>query len=86
MLTANEIAKLIQSDRPDERVRANMQPRDSILGYAIEVVRLINGVQYQYVGWVSLNKVRGRDVSWITHQKAMCDKAFEAAILDKSDA
>lgn len=58
-----------------ERIRSQIQTRDGVVGYAIEIVREIMGQEYQYVGWVSMKLVQ-TDPVWIADQWAMCDRAF----------
>ena len=80
MMTTNDMIAALASGRPDERIRVMFQPKNNVMGYAIEIIRELAGADYVYIGWVDAKVVRENTKPWALNQKIMCDNAFKAAI------
>lgn len=71
------ITNAIKSDRPDERIRVQLQVHQQTIGYAIEVTRKIFDEEYVYIGFVSLATVNKGGRRWVAQQKQFIEDAFK---------
>lgn len=85
-ISSKIIVELLASGRSDERIRVRAQKINGKRGFAIEIIRLINEEEYQYVGWVSSKTVNENKTPWVLDQKSMCNMAFNASIAEISNA
>jgi len=81
-MTATEqmIADTLKSSIPGEQIRVQLQPRNLIMGYAIEVTRELKGEEYSYYGWVSAKVVQTNCEPWPQDQRQMIERAFQTTI------
>lgn len=71
------IADRVRSN-DDEQIRVQVHSRNGVMGYAIEVTRLIKDEEYSYTGWISMQAFKTEP--WPIDQRMMIDAAFKATI------
>lgn len=82
ILGGNEdiIADALRSSDENEQIRVQLHSREGVMGYAIEVTRLIKDEEYSYVGWISMMVFKTNCEPWQVDQRMMIEAAFKAAI------
>lgn len=76
------IANELKSTWPGEQIRVQRQPRDMVMGFAIEVTRELLGDEYSYVGWVSVKVIQTNSQPWRVDQREMIERAFAETMKD----
>lgn len=77
----NIIINALRTSDPSERIRVQLYMNQGVMGYAIEVVREIMGIEFEYVGWMSMKAFKLEP--WPIDQRHMIDRAFALAVKDE---